>query len=418
MRTMMKGSRALRALGAMAVGVLVLAGSASADINAVSTERSGSVLIYPKIVWDGERDTVIQIANTTNVLVQARCFYINAAPPNINLPPSVLNPPQCVETDFDIVLTKQQPLTWAASLGRTDLLTPGSPGLIPPVPFGFIGELKCIQVADDGNPTPGNALKGDAVLRRIDGDVAKYNAIALHGNPALMGSIDNDLLLNLTTANPNFPQFCSPDSSVNPGGGCDVDADCGTGICITTGSPGNPGGEFSACPDTLIVDFTAVGAQDLVLSGPNGIGDCDDAGGCPVTSDLTLVPCSENLENQIPASVTVGFNVFDEFEIKTSGSFTVTCFAEIPLATIPNFTLPFVQTLAGHARFTPVSGHGGLLGILEEVRHLDASSPPAGQAGATTAVNLHIEGNRFDAATGGVGNPAQGALDQIIIPAP
>ena len=408
---MMKGNRALWSLGATAIGVCILTGIASADVNDVSTERSGSIIVFPKVVWDGTRDTVVKINNISNQLVQAHCFYVNAAPANPG-PPSVTNPPQCNETDFDLILTRQQPTHWVVSEGRFTSVGFGndssgiSPGLVPPVPFGFIGELKCIQVnPDDGSPLRGNALKGEANLVRLDGDVAAYNAIALHGNTDMSvqdGASIDDLVLDLTGPNPNFP--------ANP--------------AIPGSQPGTPGnnGMYSACPDTLIVDHISVGAQDLVLAGSTlqpGIGDCDDTGGCPVTSELTVVTCNEDFDTQTFKPVTLGFNVWNEFEQRLSGSFTLGCFAELPLEAIsPDFTQRLLGTFSAHARFTPNPGNGGVLGILEEVRHLDQASPASGQAGAAVAANLHFEGNRFDAATDGVGTPVQGATDHIIIPAP
>src|SRR5262249_15963883 len=152
---MSKRNLGLWALGMVAVGGLALARVASATTD-VSTEQSGSILVFPKVVWDGTRDTVIQISNTTNFPVNPLCFYINGAGG------------RCSETDFEIFLTKQQPTHFVASTGRrfsTEIIGDNaglSPGLIPPAPQGFIGELKCIQVDDSGAPMRGNALKGEA----------------------------------------------------------------------------------------------------------------------------------------------------------------------------------------------------------------------------------------------------------------
>jgi hypothetical protein len=41
------------------------------------------------------------------------------------------------------------------------------------VPPDFEGELKCVQIDASGIPFGGNNLKGEAVLRRIDGDVSR-----------------------------------------------------------------------------------------------------------------------------------------------------------------------------------------------------------------------------------------------------
>src|SRR5579862_5153608 len=207
---MLKWNRGLRLLGAAAVGVLALARVASASSD-VTTELAGSVLVWPKVVWDGSRDTIIQLTNTGNPPAHVHCFYVNAAPAvSPCSPPSSRNPPQWLETDFDLWLTKQQPTHWVVSEGRrTDGDDEGDgagfdPGLIPPVPTCFTGELKCIQTDDSDAPTPGNKLKGEATLKRIDGDVSKYNAIAFLANPGLTSDdIGNDLQLTLTDNNPD-----------------------------------------------------------------------------------------------------------------------------------------------------------------------------------------------------------------------
>ncbi|MBI3786533.1 MAG: hypothetical protein HY270_24350 [Deltaproteobacteria bacterium] len=392
---MMKGYWGLRTLAIAALGLLTFASNASAqETHDVSINYSGSVLIWPKVIWDGTHDTIIQVANTGNPLVQAHCFYINAAPRNPSLPPSVTNPPQWVETDFDIVLTRQQPTHWVASSGRRTQSdgfgVDGSgfdPGLIPPVPFGFQGELKCYQTDDSGSPLPGNRLKGEATLRTDTGDVSTYNAIALSGNAGLSGGqIGTVLDLNLTD--------------------------------------GNPGGEYSACPDTLIFNHFAYGALDPMLNPSlvntatlGGAGACS-GNNCTITTTLTMVPCSQDLENGIPGSVTVGFLIYDEFETHLSASTTVTCWFNLPLNQIapagPNN--PFTPGALGgsfvrHTRIRPVPGNGGVLGIAEETRTTSAGNT------AVAAYNLQIQGNRFDGATQGENDaPAPGVTDQIAIP--
>jgi len=387
---MMKGNSGLWMLGAAAVGLSVLAGRASAT---VTTEQSGSIVVFPKVVWDGTRDTIIQLSNTGNPMLHVRCFYINAAPQDPTRPPSITNPPQWIETDFEIWLTRQQPTHWVVSQGRPtfafdDFGNDGAgldPGLVPPVPLGFQGELKCIQVDDSDPPAMmvSNKLKGEATLRRRDGDTSKYNGIAFPGNSSLSAAgIGNDLALNLTAASPN--------------------------------------GEYSACPDTLIFDFLTYGVNDPVVE---QIGDCDsDEGGCPVNTTLTLVPCQEDLENQIPGVVTVQFQIFNEFEQPFSTSTTVNCYLDAPLNRIGTpgnnpFTFTVLGTTSAHARINPNPGNGGVIGIAEEVHHSDNEESSTLGPGGTAAFNLHMEGNRFDAATDGKGNPVSSVTDHIVIPA-
>ena len=412
---MMKRNWGLWTLGVTTVGAMMLAGVASANQTDVSTERSGSVVVFPKVVWDGTRDTIIQLSNTGNPMVFVHCFYVNAAPVDPFEPPSAFNPPQWNETDFDLLLTKQQPTQWEASEGRAvDFTDPfGSddagldPGLIPPLPIGFRGELKCIQVDASLAPLPGNMLKGEATLRSRTGDISEYNAIALQGNSNLSGTdIGTDLQLNLTTA--------------------------------------NPGGEYSACPNVLLFNHFADGVTDPVVDQlndgcrPRCIGgtspgrtcdtdtDCLGAGRCltcPVTTTLTLVPCQEDFENQQAGTVTVQFEIRDEFEVPFSASTTVTCFLDLgldqisaqfksgPLSTLTAFTrINPVGALAG----SPGTSQGGVLGVATETRY-DTSTSAIRSADA--AFNLNVEGNRFDAAQDLQGRALNGVTDHIVIPA-
>jgi hypothetical protein len=397
--SMTKRNRGLWVLGATALGVCMLAGVASANQTDVTTEQGGSIIIFPKVIWDGTRDTIIQIANIGNPVAQARCFYIDAGPLNPNFPPGPTNPPQWNETDFNIFLTKQQPTQWVASKGRRvsidSFKTAGyglDPGLIPPVRKGFTGELKCVQVDDSDVPVRSNQLKGEATLRRADGDVSEYNAVALRGNPGA-GNNDNPNQLNL-------------DWTQN-----------------------NPGGQYSACPDTLIFNHVAYDAPDLVVQqlgtctpacfgGTNDGTTCTDnsnctGGGkclqCPVTTNLTLVPCSEDIEDQLPASSTVSFTIWDEFERRFSSSVTVNCWFSADLNQIhPNaFSYSTLGTFSAHTRITPNPGAPGVLGVAEETRSDNAAGPTTMSASA--AFNLHGEGNRFD---------GSGVTDTMILPVP
>ena len=74
------GMRCVWGLCGVLGSVLALASVARAE---VSTDVSGSVLVFPKVVFDGggaeDRDTIIQISNTSNNMVHAHCFYVNGA---------------------------------------------------------------------------------------------------------------------------------------------------------------------------------------------------------------------------------------------------------------------------------------------------------------------------------------------------
>lgn len=360
------GIRSLRALGFVAASALTFATTASA---AVTTEQGGSIVVWPKVVWDGSRDTLIQVVNTASPMLHAHCFYVNAAPLDPTRPPSATNPPQWNETDFEIWLSRYQSTHWSASTGRSTHGNPafGSdgagfpPGLVPAVPQGFTGELKCIQIDDSGAPMNGNKLQGEATLRDANRDVSGYNAIALEGNPSIPGAIiGTDLELNYTST--------------------------------------NPAGEYSSCPNTLILNFVADGTDDPVLK---MYGACA-GGSCPVTTNLTLVPCQQDFENQIPGRVVANFDIWNEYEDRFSRNITVDCWLDATLTSLGSvFTRGSLGTNTGHARLTPAPGYPGLIGVAEETRR-DVGGLPT-----RAAFNLVVEGNRFDAA---------GVTDHIVIP--
>lgn len=349
------------ALCASAVAaILMLAGPGRAD---VTSERPGSILILPKVVADGIRDTVIEISNTSNSVAHAHCYYVNGAPVNPALPPSPTNPPLWQETDFYIWLTRQQPTSWTASRGRrldpTDWFGQyGSgidPGVVPPVGPGFTGELVCVQVDASAAPVPGNALTGNATLIGPQDDLTSYNGIAVLGNSP---NGDNELQLD--------------------------------------------GNEYNMCPASLEFVHIAEGAADPVLGGE-------------VSNRLTLIPCEQNFENPSPTTVAVAVRSCDELENCLSADFSFQCWMDTQLddsLQIPNN--PFASFAAfgpfkysqltpgrvcngGSAAGTPCQfdstcpggtcdGVVGLLGVLETT-HRDGLG-----ASARTAQNLHARG--------------------------
>jgi len=400
------GMRCVWGLCGVLGSVLALASVARAE---VSTDVSGSVLVFPKVISDGERDTVIQISNTSNNLVHAHCFYVNGAP-------DALGNPLWQVTDFSIWLTRQQPTHWVASEGRqvnpSDNFPGGQggsgldPGAIPPVAPGFTGELNCVQVDASGTPFGGNNLKGEAVIRAGDGDVSKHNAVAILANPDLAGDAPaNQLLLNNTPEND---------------------------------------GEYNACANELYLNHFVDGYNNPVIDPDTGVSLNPDAcvdGTCPIRTYLTLVPCSQDFENQVPSAVTVQFAIVNEFEQNFSASTTVECWETTRLADIDaptgrctgndaacttdtqcieagqgfcNKNSVFsLGTLGGGAAFTrisPVDLDGGVIGIAEEYMF---NNTAGGVSVARAAWNLQQTGNRYDATVNLPGGPV---VDTITIP--
>lgn len=371
----MGGARQLiRTAGiAVALGVWCVAG-ASAE---VGSDRTGSILVFPKVVFDGSRDTVIQISNTSNSMTHAHCFYVNAvgfcerSSTTACLLDSDCGPAgRCrvswQEIDFELWLTKQQPTSWVAGFGRfTDPTDPAcrvdfrdrsndnfdcygaglDPGRVPPVAEPFAGELKCIEVDASGAPISGNHLKGEASIQTVEGETSKYNAIAIQGGDANNG--DNVLCL-----------------------GGEVSAEC----------PSGP--EYDACPEALLVNHFAVGADNPLL-GPTS----------QVDTEITLVPCEQDFEHQRPTSVVAQFAITNEFEQTFSASTTVTCWGSFRLNDINViFDLSRLQTRVVQTRIRPATGaQAGLLGVVEEFH----STPAAPSRGTPrVAFNPHLVGAR------------------------
>jgi hypothetical protein len=329
--------------------VLGAAGSALAD--EVTVERGASILIFPKVRAGNGFDTVIQLNNTGNSMVHAKCYYVNAIGPG-----GVVDGETWVEIDFDIWLTKQQPTHWLVSEGRNfepdcdfgESCAGFPPGLVPPMPE-FEGELKCVEVTESGEPITGNHLEGIATIKVIrdniddqqsQGDFGAYNAIGIRGNPNAVPA--NPLLLD--------------------------------------------GNVYDACPERLFLNHFATGAPGPELNGSGR-----------VETELTLVPCSQDFERQLPGVVKIQFLVFNEFEQQFSASITVDCYFNEEITSIDSLTDPtgsvfgfgILGTSVATAIITPVvqldGTSGGVVGVAERI---------VSQAGnfGRGLMNLHEEG--------------------------
>jgi len=404
MRTV-KWSALLSGLCGFAAVLGVVASSAHAI---VTTERGASILAFPKVLADENADTIIQITNISNSMVHARCFYVDAS----------LDPfgrQRWQVTDFQIWLTKQQPTSWQVSRGRftnpTDACQIGpnglyvpdancasaglDPGAVPPVTFGFVGELKCVEVDVSGNPVGGNHLKGEATIK-AGGDVAKYNAIGFQGTEAA-GSTGNELLLDQpSNTDEVIGQYdsCPNELLVNhfselstdpvvlrnaAGGTCSNDATRG---CTSNADCADPG----TCTN-----------PPAVAVGPNGVMALTSAN----LTELTLIPCSQNFEEISPAeiarnAVTVQFEIYNEFEQVFSFSTTVECWKKFFMFQLdsPNnpersvWAFNNLQTLGVHTRIKPIPGEGGVIGVAGILR-ADNNSVIA-----RTLMNIHMLGDQ------------------------
>jgi len=370
-------------IGVMAAALVgMLASSAMAD---VVTERSASILVFPKVIADGTRDTVIQIGNTTNSMVHAHCFYVNGD--------------TWTEIDFDLWLTKQQPTHWVVSEGRlvdpTDAVCDRNnadcdgagldPGRVPPVVEDFVGELKCIEVDSSGAPLSGNHLKGEATLVTLNNCV-DTDANGANGHCLLDGAACTDPSLGGVNVD---AQYCSRAIDVAKYNGLGViglNTNDGDGVLCLGGDTTAEcplGAEYNACPQTWILNHLADGAEDPFLVN-QGV----DASA--VNTDITVVPCAEDFENQAPTSVTVQFSITNEYEQTFSASTTVKCWEEVGLGDINQvFTRGFVGSDFVQTRMRPSSGTASGFMVVSDVTRATPWDATAG-----TANNLHVEGER------------------------
>ena len=352
------------------LALALIASVATPALAEVTTEKSASVLIVPKLIFDEDFDSIIQISKTSNSIVYAHCFYVDARLTNPDLPPGPLNPALWQEVDFDLVLTRQQPTHWVISLGRTtDPFDPTcnfnnqdcndagfDPGRIPPVSPGFEGELKCIEVDQSGAPISGNHMKGEATLLTLPdpernlavSDASKYNAIGIIG----LNSNDSDTVLCL---------------------GGEASAKCPAGA------------EYQGCPDVVLLSHFAEGTSNPLI---------EEFGEGPSTveTEITVVPCTQNFETQQPATTTIQFRIFNEFEEAFSTSTSVQCWGNWSLQDVNSVLTEgslgtrFIQT---YLRPAISQGAPSTFVAVQEEFHQAGTQPVR-----RVAFNTHVQGER------------------------
>ena len=377
----------------IAVGVLLLGLAAPTSSSARTTsEQPASIIVFPKVIVDGTRDTFIQISNTANSMVHAHCIYINAFPTCEGIGDCQMGTcsgpcvPQWQELDFNIWLTKQQPTHWGAGFGRRDSVGAQScfrdlstgerqydcysaglaQGLIPPVPTPFEGELRCIEVDQSGAPISGNHLKGEATLISRDGDASKYNAIGILGEP-FTNNGDNTLCL-----------------------GGEPSEDCPTGA------------EYEGCAARFWIPHFAAGADNPIL-GPTS----------KVRTEITVVPCRVNYERGALdiTTVTLQFRAVNEFEQGFSASHRVDCWDSFFLDDVNQiFSANIIQSRLVQTMMRPSSSSpSSVIAVVEEFHALSDEGLTEDGRVVHAAFNVHETGE-FD------GEPVFGS-ELITIPA-
>lgn len=135
---------------------------AAADGAPPEQKLASAFVVFPYIVTAAPTDTRIELMNMSNQPVQLQCFYVRST--------------DCVELGFFVSLTANQPLSWSAYDGTSNVLTRTS---VPPVDtFGGIAELKCAVATDQSDPSFHNVLQGRAiVVNKTTGATVGYGAV-------------------------------------------------------------------------------------------------------------------------------------------------------------------------------------------------------------------------------------------------
>jgi hypothetical protein len=386
MRTV-KRNAVLSGVCAILGGVFLWTSTAVAD---VTSDESAAILVYPKLRLDSLTgiDTFIQLTNTSTDVVNVMCFYVNANSHCTNRPEQVCKTnDDCplggvcfegwIETDFRFQLTARQPVAWKLSQGMPFFPLDGinkvgiggaynQDSSVPPAPEDpFYGELKCVQIGDDGAPVDKNDLKGEATIVTANStllDARGYNAVGIQ---AIEGANNGDKTLVI-------------------------------------------GEEYNDCPNILILDHFF---DDAVEPINDNI----------VRSDLTLVPCSQDFDTQRVFNITVQFLVFNEFEQRFSTSTPIRCFSELPLSDIDTrdrafkdndpastsdlrsiFNANVQGTLTGQTRIRGVEPNpddpanefrgGGMIGVAEEFHRSNVND--LSSVVSSAAFNIHQSGLR------------------------
>jgi hypothetical protein len=385
----------------MAAAAAVVALSTGAAWGDDTSDYTAGYVVLPKIVvavtggtnppvgpGDQAVDTLIQMTNTNQAeLIEVNCWWVNAnghcgsedgpvCYENADCPLGQQCVPGWSVTDFSITLTPGQPIGFTASSGLGNLPCdplfqgPGCVGIasgnIERVPENpFVGELKCVQVEDD-LPVAANDLKVEATIisTTVGGGgsttAAAYNGIGFRA--------------------------LSQGSTPVPGGP----------LCLGELPAGSPPGatcaaSYEACPAVLHMEHPFDTAD--------------------VRTEITLVPCSENLGDpaaSLDFTVTAQMLVYNEFEQRFSTATRVACYESTPLSDIDTrpgsaddafsvFSAGVQGTEFGQTRIRGVLGPQGPLGYgLIGVGCTDYGTGANGAPLASTAFNLqHSLNDRF-----------------------
>jgi hypothetical protein len=405
MRTVNAKGSATRMPAAVLAASLIIAGwAATASAQVSSSDKAAGYVVLPKVIvhttggdpavaiGDLATDTLIQMTNTNQAeAITVDCWWVNAnrhcgsdtgpiCETNADCAPGL----QCVQgwavLDFQVTLSPGQPIGFLASTELNPLpcdpTFPGpgclgnAGGAIRPVPEDpFQGELKCVQVDENDIPVFANNIKMEATVISTTAGAPGPATLAASYNAVGFEALDEG------TGDPADP------------------------LCLGTLPQGTPPGvgcaaEYAPCPNVLHVEHFFDGAVTEL--------------GSTVTTDLTLVPCSENLgapNEQLDLRVTAQMLVYNEFEQRFSTNSVVNCYQATQLSDIDTqpgpagnafsiFSVGVEGTITGQTRIRGVNGPQGPLGYGLIGVACEDHSVGDGPTLATAAFNLQQVGFR------------------------
>jgi hypothetical protein len=232
-------------------------------------------------------------------------------------------------TSFSLRLEPSQPLSWSAAGGRDA----DDDNTIPAAPAGLRGELLCVETDTAGSPAGDNRLVGQATVASLaDADLFSYAAVGLHGS----GFNDGDDVLCV---------------------GGDVSDSCFIGP------------EYDPCPAEWLITHAAEGAAQAQTGGT-------------VDTRFAIAPCSQNVRDAEPATVTIDIAVTNAFAERFTGTTSVTCWADLSLGDVADglFDRATVGSEVVQTSLKPAAGSGGFA-LAVEAEYRDSGGAVQARAG-------------------------------------
>jgi hypothetical protein len=304
---MQQGWKAL-AMG-VALATALSAPSVFAAQNVANTSQKGSLLIFPQIDVRPDRNTVIRIANDANRGIDLKCYYVNERKGRV---------------DFQVRLTKKQPVVWEALSGYGDPYNVNSfpvyedelvAGTLP-LWSTRVGELICFAVDEGGEAQVSwNHLSGTATVYDYSaGTSYEYSAWSFTARNGVAGEVHGT-----------------------------------PGRLELTGAA--TGRVYDACPAYNIVNFAPVGTEDHV--------------GLHHDVEIAVSSCSQDLTQDFLFHFTkIQIPVWNAQEVRFTGTYVcIDSTAHFPLSTLYGKDLSNAADNTSYSKLRTEAAHLQLNGV-------------------------------------------------------